>query len=121
MIYRYSTEEKNGKPYITGWASEKGEPDNIETFAEPCDMEEPWQYVLEAQPNGKFKKIHDPLPKTPEELAEEHRLKVNQEIQEKLPDLIRIIALDDTKGFEELKAEIKAIDQSVEVRSATKA
>ncbi len=118
MIYRYNTEEKNGKLYITGYASEKGTPDNINTFDRTCDMEEPWQYVLEKQPDGTFKKVFDPLPKTPEELAEEHRLKVNQEIQEKLPELIRIIALDDIKGFEDLKAEIKAIDQSVEVKSA---
>lgn len=113
MIYRYNTELKNGKTYITGWASEKGEADNIETFAEPCNMEEPWQYVLESQPDGTFKKVFDPLPKTAEELAEEHRLKVNSEIRERLPDLIRIIANDDTKGFEELKAEIRTIDQSI--------
>jgi len=112
MMYRYNTQEKNGKLYITGWASEEGTPDNINTFAESCDMEEPWQYVLEEQPGGTKQVVHDPIVKTPEELAEEHRLKVNNEIREKFPELIRIIALDDTKGFEDLKAEIKAIEQS---------
>jgi len=111
MIYRYNTEERNGKFYITGWASEKGEPDNINTFAEPCDMEEPYQYVLQGQPDGTFKKVFDPLPKTVEEIAEEHRLKVNQEID--AADILRECALND-ESWEQVKARIRAIDQSME-------
>jgi len=112
-MYRYNTQEKNGKLYITGWSQEEGEPDNIDTFAESCDMEEPWQYVLEEQPGGTKKKIFDPIVLTPEEKEAKRVAEVDQQIQAKLPELLRTIASNDLKGFDDLKTEIKAIDQSV--------
>ena len=120
-MYKYNTAKRNGKLYITGWDRIKGKPDNIEIFAEPCDMKEPWQYILEKQSDGTFKKVFDPIQFTTEEKEAKRAAEVDQQIQAKLPELMRIIANDDTKGFDDLKVEIKAIDQSVTLKEPKRA
>ena len=64
------------------------------------------------------KPVFDLIEPTIEEKEAKRIAEVDQQIQAKLPELMRIIALDDTKGFDDLKVEIKKIDQSVETKHA---
>jgi len=64
------------------------------------------------QSPGRFYKwIIDKWVLNTEKVEAERTAEVDAQIRSKLPELMRIIALDDTKGFEDLKAEIKAIDK----------
>lgn len=114
--------------WLTGWCQVEEEIDNITVFhAAPEDIFEgqipgeppepgakfQWKRVLNT--DGKIYRIEkdNTFEFTAEEKEAKRTAEVDQQIREKLPELMRIIALDDLKGFEDLKTEIKAIDQSI--------
>jgi len=73
-----------------------------------------WDETKKPIPEELLPFVQDSPPElTPEQEAEMKDAEVNEEIQAKLPGLLRAIANDDLKGFEDLKTEIKAIDQSI--------
>jgi len=73
-----------------------------------------WDETVKPIPEELLPFVQDSPPElTPEQETEMRDAKANAEIMGKLPELLRIIANDDLKGFDNLKAEIKAIDQSV--------
>lgn len=59
------------------------------------------------------KAILNPQVATPEEIEAVRQRKVEQEIKDILPKIMRTLANDPGKGFDDLKAAIKAIDDSI--------
>jgi hypothetical protein len=84
--------------------------DNITVFSKGHYLEETEKWK-DQDGNYRYLFQHDKIVENP--LFDDRNQRVEAAIQAKLPKLLRIIADDDLKGFEDLKAEIKAIDQGV--------
>lgn len=92
------------------WAS--GKPvDNIRVLPKGHYLEETETWKDQ---DGNYKYLFQENAVVENSLFSDRVQRVDVEIMLKLPKLLRIIANDDLKGFDDLKIAIKVIDQSVE-------
>ena len=111
--YKYHSEVINNKLYFVGWEITNQLVDGTAIFANP--LPEPFkdEYGKPLYRWNGNKPILDPIELTIEEKEEQRELKVEKKIRYKLPKIMRILANDPSKGFDDLKAEIKAIDDEI--------
>lgn len=81
----------------------------------PEDLKDEYGYTLYRWDGND--PVLDPINPTTEEKEERREFKVEQKIKDMLPRIIRILANDPFARFDDLKAEIKAIDDEITIEA----